>query len=200
MPRQSRFRSSPPKKPRSLHLIPVVFTAGEDPGRVAQKISIRTDQGERRRYRPSPRLPKSSNRARRRGGSSPARTRRARAGRARGKRAADETSPRSRLRRRVAQRFSIGLCQRSGSIATHLQSDSCRVTRRNRRAAAARRGFAASDALPGQARQIAAGGAQHDRQHNQVLPARTSRQVLRRIALQRRQSHADLIRRPSAPR
>lgn len=30
---------------KSVHLIPVVFTAGEDPGKVARKISIVTDQG-----------------------------------------------------------------------------------------------------------------------------------------------------------
>ena len=30
---------------KSVHLIPVVFTAGDDPGRIVQKISIHTDQG-----------------------------------------------------------------------------------------------------------------------------------------------------------
>jgi hypothetical protein len=30
---------------KAVHLIPVIFTAGDDPGRVAQKISITTDQG-----------------------------------------------------------------------------------------------------------------------------------------------------------
>lgn len=29
-----------------MHLVPVVFTAGDEPGRVAQKISIKTDQGD----------------------------------------------------------------------------------------------------------------------------------------------------------
>jgi hypothetical protein len=33
------------KEAKSLHLIPVVFTAGDDPGRISQKITIRTDQG-----------------------------------------------------------------------------------------------------------------------------------------------------------
>jgi hypothetical protein len=39
------FEIDPPKEAKSVHLIPVVFTAGDDPGRVAQKISIETDQG-----------------------------------------------------------------------------------------------------------------------------------------------------------
>ncbi|HEX3727848.1 MAG TPA: DUF1573 domain-containing protein [Pirellulales bacterium] len=34
-----------PKEAKSVHLIPVVFTAGADPGRIDQKISILTDQG-----------------------------------------------------------------------------------------------------------------------------------------------------------
>ncbi|HTM54943.1 MAG TPA: DUF1573 domain-containing protein [Pirellulales bacterium] len=33
-------------EPKAMHLVPVVFTAGDQPGRVAQKISIRTDLGE----------------------------------------------------------------------------------------------------------------------------------------------------------
>lgn len=40
------FSVEPSKDSKSVHLLKVVFTAGEDPGRVAQKISIRTDQGE----------------------------------------------------------------------------------------------------------------------------------------------------------
>ena len=39
------FEIEPPKEAKTVHLIPVVFTAGDDPGRVAQKISIETDQG-----------------------------------------------------------------------------------------------------------------------------------------------------------
>jgi hypothetical protein len=33
-------------EPKAMHLVPVVFTAGDQPGRVAQKISIRTDLGD----------------------------------------------------------------------------------------------------------------------------------------------------------
>ena len=40
------FEIEPPKEARAVHLIPVVFTAGDDPGRIAQKISIMTDQGD----------------------------------------------------------------------------------------------------------------------------------------------------------
>jgi hypothetical protein len=40
------FEIDPPKEARAVHLIPVVFTAGDDPGRIAQKISLMTDQGE----------------------------------------------------------------------------------------------------------------------------------------------------------
>ena len=40
------FNIQTSKEAKSVHLIPVVFTAGEDPGRVAQKISIRTDHGD----------------------------------------------------------------------------------------------------------------------------------------------------------
>lgn len=40
------FEIDAPKDARAVHLIPVVFTAGEDPGRIAQKISILTDQGD----------------------------------------------------------------------------------------------------------------------------------------------------------
>ncbi len=40
------FSIEPSKEAKAVHLIPVVFTAGQDPGRVAQKISIRTDQGD----------------------------------------------------------------------------------------------------------------------------------------------------------
>ena len=40
------FAIKPPKEARSVHLIPVVFTAGDDPGRIAEKISIMTDQSD----------------------------------------------------------------------------------------------------------------------------------------------------------
>ena len=40
------FEIDAPKDARAVHLIPVVFTAGDDPGRIAQKISILTDQGD----------------------------------------------------------------------------------------------------------------------------------------------------------
>jgi hypothetical protein len=40
------FSIEPSKEAKSVHVIPVVFTAGDDPGRIAQKISLRTDQGE----------------------------------------------------------------------------------------------------------------------------------------------------------
>jgi hypothetical protein len=40
------FEIEPPKEARSVHLIPVVFTAGNGLGRVAQKISLQTDQGD----------------------------------------------------------------------------------------------------------------------------------------------------------
>jgi hypothetical protein len=39
------FTFTPSPEAKSVHLIPVVFTAGDDPGRIARKISIRTDQG-----------------------------------------------------------------------------------------------------------------------------------------------------------
>jgi hypothetical protein len=39
------FEIDPPKDAKLVHVIPVIFTAGDDPGRVAQKISIETDQG-----------------------------------------------------------------------------------------------------------------------------------------------------------
>jgi hypothetical protein len=39
------FSIEPSTEAKSVHLIPVVFTAGEDPGRIVQKISIHTDQG-----------------------------------------------------------------------------------------------------------------------------------------------------------
>lgn len=40
------FTIEPSSESKAVHLIPVVFTAGQDPGRIAQKISIRTDLGE----------------------------------------------------------------------------------------------------------------------------------------------------------
>ena len=40
------FRIEPSKDAKTVHLIQVVFTAGEDPGRVTRKISIVTDQGD----------------------------------------------------------------------------------------------------------------------------------------------------------
>jgi hypothetical protein len=40
------FAIDPPKDARAVHLVPVVFTAGNGPGRIAQKISLLTDQGE----------------------------------------------------------------------------------------------------------------------------------------------------------
>ena len=40
------FTIEPSKEAKAVHLVPVVFTAGQDPGRIAQKISIRTDQGD----------------------------------------------------------------------------------------------------------------------------------------------------------
>ena len=40
------FHIEPSKESKAVHLIPVVFTAGQDPGRIAEKISIRTDQGD----------------------------------------------------------------------------------------------------------------------------------------------------------
>jgi hypothetical protein len=40
------FEIDPPRDARAVHLVPVVFTAGDDPGRIAQKISILTDQGD----------------------------------------------------------------------------------------------------------------------------------------------------------
>ena len=39
------FEIDAPKDAKSVHWIPVVFVAGEAPGRIAQKISILTDQG-----------------------------------------------------------------------------------------------------------------------------------------------------------
>ena len=39
------FSIQPSKEAKSVHLLPVVFTAGDEPGRIAQKISLRTDQG-----------------------------------------------------------------------------------------------------------------------------------------------------------
>jgi len=40
------FTIEPSKESKAVHLIPIVFTAGEDAGRIARKISIHTDQGE----------------------------------------------------------------------------------------------------------------------------------------------------------
>ena len=40
------FEIDAPKESKAVHLVPVVFTAGDEPGRVAQKISIKTDQGD----------------------------------------------------------------------------------------------------------------------------------------------------------
>ncbi|MGD9722180.1 MAG: DUF1573 domain-containing protein [Pirellulales bacterium] len=40
------FEIDAPKEAKAVHLIPVVFTAGDHPGRIAEKISITTDQGE----------------------------------------------------------------------------------------------------------------------------------------------------------
>ncbi len=39
------FQIEPSTEAKTVHLIPVVFTAGEEAGRVTQKISIHTDQG-----------------------------------------------------------------------------------------------------------------------------------------------------------
>ena len=40
------FQIEPSQDAKAVHLIPVVFTAGEEAGRVSQKISIHTDQGD----------------------------------------------------------------------------------------------------------------------------------------------------------
>ncbi len=40
------FAIDPPKEAKSVHVVPVVFTAGDDPGRISQKINILTDQGD----------------------------------------------------------------------------------------------------------------------------------------------------------
>ena len=40
------FKIETSKESKSVHVIPVVFTAGDDPGKIVQKISIRTDHGE----------------------------------------------------------------------------------------------------------------------------------------------------------
>ncbi|MBI3837140.1 MAG: DUF1573 domain-containing protein [Planctomycetia bacterium] len=40
------FEIETSKEAKSVHVIPVVFTAGDDPGKVARKISIMTDQGD----------------------------------------------------------------------------------------------------------------------------------------------------------
>ncbi len=40
------FKIEPSQDSKVVHLIPVVFTAGDEAGRVAQKISIHTDQGD----------------------------------------------------------------------------------------------------------------------------------------------------------
>jgi hypothetical protein len=40
------FEIEASKEAKSVHLVPVVFTAGSGPGRVSQKISLLTDQGE----------------------------------------------------------------------------------------------------------------------------------------------------------
>jgi Protein of unknown function (DUF1573) len=37
------FQIEPSKESKSVHLIPIIFTAGDETGRVSQKISIRTD-------------------------------------------------------------------------------------------------------------------------------------------------------------
>jgi hypothetical protein len=39
------FQIEPSKEAKAVHLIPVVFTAGDDPGRVTRTINIRTDHG-----------------------------------------------------------------------------------------------------------------------------------------------------------
>jgi hypothetical protein len=40
------FQIEPSTDAKVVHLIPVIFTAGEEAGRVSQKISIHTDQGD----------------------------------------------------------------------------------------------------------------------------------------------------------
>jgi hypothetical protein len=40
------FQIEPSKDSKRVHLIPVVFTAGNEAGRVAQRISLRTDHGD----------------------------------------------------------------------------------------------------------------------------------------------------------
>ena len=40
------FEIEASKDAKAVHLMPVVFTAGDDPGRVSQKISLQTDQGD----------------------------------------------------------------------------------------------------------------------------------------------------------
>ncbi len=39
------FTIEPSTEAKSVHLVPVVFTAGDDPGRIVRKIGIQTDQG-----------------------------------------------------------------------------------------------------------------------------------------------------------
>jgi hypothetical protein len=40
------FSIEPPSESKSVHLVPVIYTAGDKPGKITQQISIHTDQGE----------------------------------------------------------------------------------------------------------------------------------------------------------
>jgi hypothetical protein len=40
------FSIDPPSEPKMVHQVPVVFTAGEKPGKITQLITVRTDQGD----------------------------------------------------------------------------------------------------------------------------------------------------------
>jgi hypothetical protein len=42
----SCFSFKPPEAAAAVHLVPVTFEAGEEPGKVTQKIRIQTDLGE----------------------------------------------------------------------------------------------------------------------------------------------------------
>lgn len=42
----SSFTIDPPKQAKTVHLIPIVFTAGETPGRIAPKFTVHTDLGQ----------------------------------------------------------------------------------------------------------------------------------------------------------
>lgn len=44
--KDKNFSIEPPAESKAVHLVPVIYTAGDKPGKITQQISIHTDQGE----------------------------------------------------------------------------------------------------------------------------------------------------------